>query len=187
MGAEYIEDYLIGRTGETADSLEEIERLNLTLIGTSQGQIAIYDGAGFVAGALNGDSAVGVSVTIVTSPTVALKVSIAQDLRTTASPEFAGLTLGGGVEVKAITQGTFSLDPGSIRAQARGGQTVTLAGAAGGDVVILVPPDGLNSGLVYAGCRVTAGDTLTVYLANITGSPIDDGSLTWDYLWFDLT
>ena len=49
------------------------------------------------------------------------------------------------------------------------------------------PPDGLNTGLAYAGCRVTAGDTVRIYLANITGGAIDDGALTWDYLWYDLT
>lgn len=186
--SEYFDDYLIGRTAETAESVAELERVNLlSLIGSAIGQLALFDGSGFVAGVLNGDSATGVSVAVVTSPYFGLMISLSQDLRTSASPEFAGIRIGSGATVKKIISGSFSLDPASIGAQARAGETVTISGVAVGDVVILVPPDGLNSGLVYCGCRVTAGDTLTVYLANITGTSVDDGSLTWNYLWFDLT
>lgn len=186
--SEYLDDYLIGRTGETADTVAELERVNLlSLIGSAVGQIALFDGSGFVAGVLNGDSGTGVQVAVVTSPYFGLAISLEQDLQTTASPSFAGLTLGGGTELKKVISGSFSLDPASIGAQTRGSSTVSISGLAVGDVVVLVPPDGLNSGLVYCGCRVTAGDTLTIYLANITGTSVDDGSLTWNYLWFDLT
>jgi hypothetical protein len=49
--------------------------------------------------------------------------------------------------------------------------------------VTLQPPSTLNNDLLYVGCRVTAANTLTIYLYNTTGGTIDDGALNWDYLW----
>ncbi len=88
--------------------------------------------------------------------------------------------------IQGIQTGTVSLDPGSIGAQTRGSVTFNLPGAAPGDIVILQPPTGLNAGLAYAGARVTAANTVSVFIANITGVSIDDGAQTWEYLWFDV-
>lgn len=87
----------------------------------------------------------------------------------------------------SATSGTVAADPGNIAAQTRGSVDVTIAGVAPGDLVLMNPPDGLNAGLAYAGCRVNAANTVRIYLANITGAGIDDGSQTWAYVWFDLT
>jgi len=87
----------------------------------------------------------------------------------------------------SATSGTVAADPGNIAAQTRGSVDVTIAGVAPGDIVVMNPPDGLNAGLAFAGCRVTAANTVRIYLANITGAGIDDGSLNWDFFWFDLT
>jgi len=87
----------------------------------------------------------------------------------------------------AATSGTVAADPGNIGALTRGSVDVTIAGVAPGDLVLMNPPDGLNAGLAYAGCRVTVANTVRIYLANITAGAIDDGSLTWNFLWFDLT
>ena len=51
----------------------------------------------------------------------------------------------------------------------------------------MTPPATLNDDLLYVGARVTADDTVTVYLYNPTGGGIDDGALDWGWLWFDLT
>jgi hypothetical protein len=69
----------------------------------------------------------------------------------------------------------------------RGYVDVTITGVAVGDIVIMQPPDGLNVGLVYGGCKVTAADTVRIFLANLTGSGIDDGASDWLYLWMDIT
>ena len=45
----------------------------------------------------------------------------------------------------------------------------------------------LNSGLIFKGARVTASNTVTIYLHNVTGSAIDDTSKSWNYTWIDLT
>lgn len=85
------------------------------------------------------------------------------------------------IETKKITTGTVSIDPGSIAATSTGTATATISGAAIGDVVSLGRPAGLSDDLIFSGCRITGANTLTVYLYNPTASPIDDGSLSWDY------
>jgi hypothetical protein len=56
-----------------------------------------------------------------------------------------------------------------------------------GDFVQFNIPASLNTGLAYVGCRISAGDTVQISLANLTGGSINDGSLTWSYCWYDLT
>lgn len=98
-----------------------------------------------------------------------------------------GFNSGSGSDVKKVATGAVSLDPGSIATVTRGTVTFTLTGAAAGDAVIMVPPATLNDDLLFVGARVTAADTVTVYLYNPTAGAIDDGPLSWTYLFFDLT
>jgi hypothetical protein len=92
-----------------------------------------------------------------------------------------------GTLVLRLRSGTAAIDPPSIAATTRGAATFTLTGAKVGDVVQLQPPAALNDDLIYCGADVTADDTVTAYLYNPTGAPIDDASQTWRYLWLDLT
>lgn len=92
-----------------------------------------------------------------------------------------------GTSCWGIRAGTVSLDPASINADTKGSVTFALTGAATGDTVVMIPPDTLEAGLIFVGARVTAADTVTVYLANITAAPVDGGALTWGYTWFDFT
>lgn len=127
-----------------------------------------------------------------------LTATLPQNLQTSGSPTFSGLTItnqgtfgdlkvGGGPVIKNTATGTISINPASIPAQSRGFEDVTLTGAAVGDIVTLQPPSGLDAGLVYGGCLVTAADTLRVYIANLTGGAINDGANDWVYLWLDIT
>ena len=97
------------------------------------------------------------------------------------------LAVGGGTAITKITAATVSIDPASIAATSRGATTFTVTGAAVGDRISMEPPAGLNDDLVFVGARVTAADTATVYLYNPTAGAIDDGALTWNYTWMDLT
>jgi hypothetical protein len=98
-----------------------------------------------------------------------------------------GLRIGSaGTEINRVTKGTVSIDPGSIGTVARGAIAVTIAGVAIGDVVVMIPPASLNDDLLFVGARVTAVDTVTVYLYNPTAAAIDDVAAIWDYLWFDI-
>lgn len=72
-----------------------------------------------------------------------------------------------------------TLDFSSISAGAIGTATVSVDGAAGGDLVVLGPPSSIEAGLMWAGF-VSADDTVTIRLHNTTGSPIDPASATWN-------
>ncbi len=67
-----------------------------------------------------------------------------------------------------------------------GSGTITVTGAAAGDVVVVNPP-ALTTGLVFAGAGVTATNTVTVYAVNATASAINEAAATFRYLWVDLT
>ena len=127
-----------------------------------------------------------------------LTATLPQNLQSSGSPTFSSLTItnqgtfgdlkiGTGPVIKNTATGTISADPSSISAQSRGYVDVTITGVAVGDIVIMQPPDALNVGLVYGGCKVTAADTVRIFLANLTGSGIDDGAHDWLYFWMDIT
>lgn len=100
----------------------------------------------------------------------------------------SGLNVGtGGSDIYKIVSGTISADPGSIGANTRGSVNVTVTGLNTSDRIFLNPPSGLNSGLLYCGCDVTASNTLTIYLYNTTGGAINDGAQTWKYTYLIFT
>ena len=88
------------------------------------------------------------------------------------STNFAGAT---------VELGTFSLNPASINANSEGTTTVTVTGAKVGDIIIVSAPSALDAGLVPKGATVTATDTVSVVLANVTGSGVDGSARTWAY------
>lgn len=86
-------------------------------------------------------------------------------------------------EVTRSVQATFldgsaTLDFPSIAAGATSELTITVTGAAAGDVVYLGPPSGLEAGLA-ASARVSAANTVTVRMHNTTGGSINAASATW--------
>ncbi len=83
--------------------------------------------------------------------------------------------------------GTVSIDPGSISANTRASISVAIDNAAPGDFIIFLPPTTLNNGLVYAGATVATSGTVSLFLGNITGSPIDDSARDWSYVAFRLS
>jgi hypothetical protein len=74
--------------------------------------------------------------------------------------------------------GSATLDFSSIPANSTAQLTITVTGAAVGDVVQLGPPAALEVGLMATGF-VSAANTVTVRLANVTTSSIDPASATW--------
>jgi hypothetical protein len=83
----------------------------------------------------------------------------------------------------AVEVGTISLNPGSIAAASQGTVTGTITGAKQGDQIFMTA-EGLDNKLAFAGAKITADDTVTVYLNNVIDSTtaVDGASLTWDYL-----
>jgi len=111
---------------------------------------------------------------------------MAQNRVTRGTAAVGALAVGTGSTVKGITYGSASLDPTSINGTSTGTVTTTVTGAATGDIVIVNPPS-LTTGLAFAGAAVTSDDTVTIYLVNATGSPINQTAATFTWAWFDLT
>lgn len=90
-------------------------------------------------------------------------------------------TLGADGKVKQAQMGLFastSLDFPSVAAAGQQELTITVTGAAVGDAVMLAAPASLTAGLI-ATARVSAANTVTVRLSNITAGAIDPASATW--------
>ncbi len=79
--------------------------------------------------------------------------------------------------------GTFTLDAASIAAAAQGIETVTITGAKVGHLVFVNCEAPVNR-LVLAGAKITATDTLSVYLNNMydATTAVDQTSKTFSYL-----
>lgn len=82
-----------------------------------------------------------------------------------------------------IEFGTFTLDPASIAAAAQGIETVTITGAKTGDMVF-VNCQAAPAMAIVAGAKVTAADTISVYLNNAydATTAVDITSKTFDYI-----
>lgn len=79
-------------------------------------------------------------------------------------------------------KGTVTINPTSVAANTVASQTFTLTGATAGDSLLLNPPAaGLTAGLLVLQAFVSAANTITVVFQNTTGSPIDEGSASWNY------
>lgn len=73
--------------------------------------------------------------------------------------------------------GSVSWDAGSVNSGAQTSTTVSVPGASLGDFVF-ASASGVLSGMQLSG-EVTASGTVTIYLSNLTGAPVDLGSLTY--------
>lgn len=93
-----------------------------------------------------------------------------------------GFTIGGsGTPLALLNAGTVSIDPPSIGANTQGSASATISGALTTDLIFVKPPQ-LATGLVFVGAAITAANTLTVYLHNVTAAAIDDTAKTWHFL-----
>ncbi len=90
----------------------------------------------------------------------------------------AVLTPFGASNVSTILTATASLDFSNIVKFTAGELTVTVSGAAVGDVAHASPSTTLESGLVWSS-YVSATDTVTIRVANVTSANIDPASRSW--------
>lgn len=121
-----------------------------------------------------------------------LTATLPQNLTSGGSPTFAALTagdlrIGTGPIIRETATGTVSIDPGVIGGHTRGFVDITIPGAAVGDIVIMQPPSGLDTSLIYGGCVVTGANTVRVFIGNLSNGNVNDGAQTWVYLWMDIT
>lgn len=81
----------------------------------------------------------------------------------------------------AVITGSVAVDPASIAATTCTETSVTVSGAAAGDIIVMNPPASLEAGLCFSGAGVSAANTVQVRLCNVTGSGVDGASRTWTY------
>ena len=97
-----------------------------------------------------------------------------------------GMRIGGGSYVRKLQRAAQGLDFGSISAGSSAEQSIAMPGAVVGDAVIVNPNDGIEAGLVW-NAYVSAVDTVTVRLTNVTSRPIDPASRDWNVIWLDMS
>jgi hypothetical protein len=88
----------------------------------------------------------------------------------------------GAMSWRPVFYGTVSVDPPNIDANTSTTFTVTITGVQTGDLVFLTPPSGIEGGLVFQGADVTAANTVTIRMRNVTGADVDGDPRTWSYM-----
>lgn len=109
----------------------------------------------------------------------------------TAAQTFTGNVVVGstGTAVKAIWTASTTWDAGNILAQASANTTVSVTGAAVGDIVVVVQPDGLAADAfpLFVTAAVTAANTVTLRLFNASATAHNPNSYTYYVMVFDIT
>ena len=82
-----------------------------------------------------------------------------------------------------IREITFTWNPVSVAANTTVELSVTVSGLKSNDIVLSLIKPSLDAGLGVLQARVSADDTLSVQLINVTGSPIDAGSETYQLVY----
>ncbi|MDR7534549.1 MAG: hypothetical protein QN162_14605 [Armatimonadota bacterium] len=117
----------------------------------------------------------------------AVKVSAAPEATAVfeADPGAGTVKIGNQTGIKGLTVGTVSVDPPNQAAAGFFTVAVTVSGAAVGDVIVMHPPNTLESALRLVGYEITAANTVTIKM-EATGA-VDGAALNWGYVLFDLT
>jgi hypothetical protein len=95
----------------------------------------------------------------------------------------AGLKAGAaGTLITRIVKGSFTLDAADLATVTAADESVTIAGAAAGDIVIINPPTtALTAGMLVCNAHVSAANTVKIRLYNSSGGSINLASGTWYY------
>ncbi len=88
----------------------------------------------------------------------------------------------GAMSWRPVFYGTVSVDPPNINANTSTTFTVTITGVQTGDLVFLTPPSTLEGALIFQGADVTAANTVTIQMRNVTGVAVDGAARTWSYM-----
>jgi hypothetical protein len=87
-----------------------------------------------------------------------------------------------GTPLTLIKKGTVTVDLADLATTAVADNSITVTGAAVGDLVLLQPPAAaLTAGLILAQAWVSATNTVKIRVYNPTGGSINEASGTWVY------
>jgi hypothetical protein len=88
-----------------------------------------------------------------------------------------------GTTITKILKGTVTVDLADLATVTAADKTMTITGAAAGDIVVLNPKTAaLTAGMLIAQAHVSATDEVTVRVYNASGGSINEASATWYYL-----
>jgi hypothetical protein len=88
----------------------------------------------------------------------------------------------GAMSWRPVLYGTVLVNRPAIGANTSTTFTVTITGVQSGDLVFLTPPSDIEPGLVFQGASVTAANTVTIRMRNVTGTAIAASTRTWSYM-----
>jgi hypothetical protein len=91
-------------------------------------------------------------------------------------------TLGGGSAITGLRFGTCSVDPPNIFAIQNGQATCIAAGVTASDEVFVTAPNNLEDALILHSAEVTANNTITIELRNVSLSSVNGTTRTWTWL-----
>ncbi len=99
---------------------------------------------------------------------------------TTASA--TSLTVGGGTAITKIIKGTIAVDLASVATHTTTEVTLSITGAAVGDIVVMNPvAAGNTAGLIFGGARVASTGVVKLRVHNSSTSTVDEAEQVWDY------
>lgn len=105
-----------------------------------------------------------------------LQATLAQDLQTTGTPEFAALKIDStGTLIQAVISASATLDFPNTAAQTSSDLTITVTGAAVGDPVFLAIPAAPDANSCFT-AWVSGANTVTVRFNNYSAGAIDPAS-----------
>lgn len=96
------------------------------------------------------------------------------------SAQYNDLTDGGTTTLHShVLSGSATLDFPSIASNSTAELTLTVTGAQAGKSVMLGPPAAIEAGLIWCG-YVSATNTVTIRIYNMSGGAVDPASATWN-------
>jgi hypothetical protein len=95
-------------------------------------------------------------------------------------------TTGSPVPINKISSVVASVTPGAVPTNTAYSTTVTLTGARAGDAIIAIPPTGLEGFSGWA-AYVSANDTVTLKISNLSAVTVTGAARNWTFLWIQLT
>lgn len=103
---------------------------------------------------------------------------------TVSSIVAAGLKVGStGSALSVIKKGTVSVTISALAADAEEDITLTITGAAAGDLVALAPNNSsMETGVSISAVWISAADTVKLRISNQSGSGLTGSTATWDYV-----
>jgi hypothetical protein len=94
------------------------------------------------------------------------------------------LSLGsGGTAITKILKGTIAVTLAATAAAAEEDVSLTITGAAAGDMVFITPLNAaMETGVAIVACWVSAADTVKVRVSNLHTSSLTGSTANWQYM-----